>query len=97
MAMGGVLRASEARGIQQSMVGFKAQVPGNRSAGAAYRSGFRSGRKISRAGECAVYAVFSGAHSTIPVPARALSRSWILRAAAPLLSLWQQGGRRTVE
>ena len=60
----------------------------------AYGSGFRSRRKISRARKCAVHALFSGAHFAIPVSTRALSRSWILRAAASLLDLWQQGGRR---
>src|SRR5580693_6458936 len=97
MALGSLLRPSEARGIQQSVVGFAAKISGNRSAGAANGSGFRSRRKISRARECAVYALFSGAHSAIPIPARALSRDRIFRAAASLLDLWQQGGRRTVE
>jgi hypothetical protein len=59
--------------------------------------GFRSWRKISRARECAVHALFSGAHFAIPVSACALSRGGILRATASLLDLWQQRGRRKVE
>src|ERR1700676_3334648 len=97
MAMGSLLWPGEARGIQQSVVGFAAQIPGDCSAGAAHRSGFRSRREVSRAWKRAVHALFSGAHFAIPVSAGALPRGWILRAAASLLDLWQQGSRRTVE
>src|ERR1700726_341238 len=97
MAMGSVLGSSEARGIQQSVVGIGPQIPGSRSADGAHGSGFRSRREIPRARKCAIHALFPGSDFAIPVSTVALSRNWILRAAASLLDLWQQSGRRQVE
>src|ERR1700724_3020832 len=95
--MGSLLRPSEAGGIQQGVVGIGSQIPGSRSAGGAYRSGFRSRCEISRARECAVHSLFSGADFAISVSARALPRGGVLRTAASLLDLWQQGSRRKIE
>src|SRR3982074_476258 len=95
--MGSLLRPGEAREIQQNVVGIGSQIPGGSSTRRPYGSGFRSRRKISCARECAVHALFSGAHFAIPVSAGALPRGRILRAPASLLDLWQQTSRRQVK
>src|SRR5208282_3424209 len=97
MALGSFLGPGEAGAVQQGVVGPAGEIPGRGAAAGAHGSGFRSRREVSRAGECAVHAVFSGADLPVPVSARAMQGSRGGGAAASLLDLREQKGRRKVE
>ena len=83
--------------LQQGVVGAAAEVPGRRAADAARRGVLRSGRQVSRAGQHAVHALLPRRHPAVPVPSRAGEGGRLHDAAAPLLDLREQGGRRAAE
>ena len=86
-----------ARRLQQSVVGLAREVSGRRAAGAAQRTGFRSRREVSRAGEHAVRALLPRGDSAVSVSSRAVSRGGLQWPALPVLDLRQQEGRREAE
>ena len=95
VAVGSFLRRSKTGPVQQSVVGFAAEVSGHRAAGGAHGSGFRSRREISRAGEtCRTCAYFLARILQFQFQ-RALCRKRVYRAAASLLDLREQGSRAT--
>src|SRR5215472_14456321 len=97
MAVGSVLGAGEAGGLQQGMVGAAKRVSRRRTSGGEDGGGLRSGGKIPRSGQCAVRAIFPGADFAVSVSSRAVQRGGNYRTAAPVLDLREQEGRRKVE
>src|SRR5919106_4971836 len=79
------------------MVGTTREVPGCGRAGRAERTGFRSGRKVSRAGEHAVRALLPRGDSPVSVSPRAVSRGGLQRPALPVFDLRQQTRWRKTE
>ncbi len=91
------LGAGQARSIQPGLVGFALEISGRGAARRAHGGELRSRREIPRARKCTLCPLFPCGHLSVPVSTRAVQGSRGGGAAAPLLDLRQQKGRRKVE
>ena len=83
--------------VQPGLVGAAAEVPGRGRARGAQRERLRPRRQVPRARQRPLHALLPGAHPPVPVPPRAGAGGRLQGAAAPLLDLREQGGRRAAE
>ncbi len=81
----------------ESVVAAQVEISGRGAAGGADGGGFRSGREISRSGERAVRAIFSGGHSAVPISSGAGEGGGLQGSAESVFHLWEQGGGGPVE